>query len=198
MKTRILTAAFALLWWSWPAHADSLPPTDPLVGAWCRQGNIYKRGACSVDDRLVIHQDGYWGHEYSCDFVEVTKVGDSYETLAECSGEGEYRFLHSTFQLSRKTLRQTITFASKRIPEQEQSCHLVGDTPDGFLNLRTGPGMRYKSKIKLVPSDVVKIDAANGEWSHVSVPRLRANYKSVSGWVYSKYIEKEETGCHVP
>src|SRR5262249_13309084 len=79
-------------------------------------------------------------------------------------------------------------------------------TPDGFLSLRDGPGMRFKVLEKLRQGDVLYIDTVEcstisgtmvcgnpKEWTHVNtVPRLdgpiREAKKFTQGWVANKYI----------
>ena len=68
-------------------------------------------------------------------------------------------------------------------------CVLVQDTPDGYLNLREGPGMNFKVKAKLVPHhDILKANAKNKEWTRVTTGETGS--QEVSGWVYSKYVDK--------
>jgi len=67
----------------------------------------------------------------------------------------------------------------------ETFCVSVKETPTGFLNLREGPGMKFKVKAKLNIGDYLEADAQNKEWT-----RVTDKTGGVSGWVYSRYIDK--------
>jgi len=56
--------------------------------------------------------------------------------------------------------------------------------PDGFLNLRAGPGMRYDVRAKLVTGDELRVNDQDDEWLHVVVPRL----PGINGWVHTSYV----------
>jgi hypothetical protein len=101
----------------------------------------------------------------------------------------------------------SITPSSKMARATADGCAVVLKTPDGFLNLRDGPGMRFKVLEKLRRGDVLYIDTVEcstisgtvvcgnpKEWTHVNtVPRLdgpiREAKKCTQGWVASKYIQ---------
>ena len=101
----------------------------------------------------------------------------------------------------------SITPSSKIAKATADGCAVVLKTPDGFLSLRDGPGMRFKVLEKLRQGDVLYIDtvecsAISGtmvcgnpkEWTHVNtVPRLDGPIeeakKFTQGWVASKYIQ---------
>lgn len=83
-------------------------------------------------------------------------------------------------------------------------CAVVGKTPDGFLNVRVGPGVAYGVIARLLPSDFVYVDTGSCKaglcdearnWQFVEgVPRLDGNKEPLSqGWVHSKYIK--QVGC---
>lgn len=53
-----------------------------------------------------------------------------------------------------------------------------------MLNLRTGAGTQYNILEVLNNGDKVKVNAAQNEWSHITVQK-----SNCSGWVASKYLE---------
>ncbi|TGD93415.1 hypothetical protein [Methylobacterium nonmethylotrophicum] len=83
------------------------------------------------------------------------------------------------------------------------SCAEVRRTPDGFLNLRIGPGAGFEAVLKLFPGDQLWVDTATcetrrgiaacdptGTWWHVvSVRRLDAGTKSYTrGWAHRRFL----------
>ena len=98
-----------------------------------------------------------------------------------------------------------ITPSSKIANATADGCAVVLKTPDGFLSLRDGPGMRFLEKLPqgdVLYIDTVECSTISGtmvcgnpkEWTHVnSVPRLdgpiREAKKFTQGWVASKYIQ---------
>jgi SH3 domain-containing protein len=200
LKRLLLTGVAALLM-ATSAHADvSLSPTDPLIGGWCETNNskLLKRGSCSS---LVVEQSGYSGEENSCMFLEIKRIRNGIEAYSECSAESlvqNYYFETTVFQIVDKRLKvqDLTTYPAKK--QKETSCVSVLPTPDGYLNLREGPGMEFKVKAKLTIGEYLKIDASSGEWIHtINAVERQSAAGIVSGWVYSKYV-KEIESCHVP
>jgi hypothetical protein len=81
----------------------------------------------------------------------------------------------------------------------EIGCAVVLKTPDGFVNLREGPGTQYKVIAKLYPGDFIYVgtelcDAGRctderHSWGHVvEIPRLK-NLGANIGWVNSSFIQ---------
>ena len=58
--------------------------------------------------------------------------------------------------------------SSGLIPMGETFCVSVKETPTGFLNLREGPGMKFKVKAKLNIGDYLEANAQNKEWTRVT------------------------------
>jgi hypothetical protein len=177
-----------------PATAQTkLPNNDPLIGSWCNKSGQYKRGSCFdvPDGYLTISQDGYGGHEVSCTFLEVKRIPDGVEAYSECLAGSLYQFDRVTLQISGKQLRYKDIATTHTAEQTETFCVSVQETPDGYLNLREGPGMKFKAKAKLVFGDYLEADAKNKEWTHVtSVTRMEKGGRKVDGWVYSKYVQK--------
>ena len=86
-------------------------------------------------------------------------------------------------------------------------CAVVLKTPDGFLALREGPGMRFKAKARLRQGDVLFADTRTCvidhpdicdekmEWTYVNyVPRLDGRLKEAKhftqGWVARKFTQE--------
>jgi len=83
-----------------------------------------------------------------------------------------------------------------------QVCAVVLKTSDGFLALRSGPGVSYPMKRKLKRGDKVVMmeigDEAVRRAEHdtwVSVFPLDSDIHDLSGWVRSKYIQVYNTSC---
>jgi hypothetical protein len=192
--------AIALLMATSGAHADAtLRPTDPLIGGWCEveHSALLKRGSC---DNLVIEQSSYSGVEETCAFLEIKRIRDGIEAHVECSNDGvlpyAYRFAKVTFQIVGNRLKSRELATHSAI--KQASCVTVQPTPDGYLNLRDGPGMTFKVKAKLIIGEHLEVDARTDEWTHTTnVAERRGDAGKVSGWVYSKYV-KETESCHVP
>jgi hypothetical protein len=180
------------------AHAidKTLPPTDPLIGSWCSKKadskkagyTIYTRGPCYDD--LTISRDGYSRHggtSAACEFLEVKRIPNGIEAHSECSYEEQvaYFFEKVTFQVFGNQLRERVIASSGHIEMGETFCVSVKATPDGFLNLREGPGMKFRVKAKLNIGDHLEANAPYKEWT-----RVFDKTNGVSGWVYSRYIEK--------
>jgi hypothetical protein len=79
-------------------------------------------------------------------------------------------------------------------------CALVLKTPDGFLNVRKGPGIQYPSIAKVTPGDFLYVDdrsacsearnsrcTDNENWIHVIGRPKRP--LALDGWVSMKFVE---------
>jgi uncharacterized protein YraI len=79
-------------------------------------------------------------------------------------------------------------------------CAVVLKTPDGFLNVRKGPGIQYPTIAKANPGDFLYVDdrsacsqektsdcADNGKWIHVTGMPKRP--LTLDGWVSLKFVE---------
>ena len=86
-------------------------------------------------------------------------------------------------------------------------CARVLPTPDGFLALRSGPGLRFTQSGRLIPGDKLWVTDMtcqrigrptvcdeSGRWMHVSsVRRLdEARSATTEGWVSRRYLEMQE------
>jgi cell division ATPase FtsA len=58
----------------------------------------------------------------------------------------------------------------------------VGETPTGWLNVRSGPGVTFDVLTRVVPGDRLSLLAREGEWAEVMLP------DGESGWVSGEYI----------
>jgi hypothetical protein len=200
MKKVLLAGVTVLFLATGTAHADvTLSPTDPLIGGWCdvKNSKLFKRGSCD----FIIEQSSFSGVEETCTFLEIKRVRNGIEAYSECSNDGvlpyDYRYVKATFQIfgSRLKYQELATHSAKK---HEASCVSVKPTPDGYLNLREGPGMGFKIKAKLTIGEHLVIDAKTDEWTHTTnVAERRSSAGMVSGWVYSKYVE-EAASCHTP
>ena len=176
----------------------TLSPTDPLIGGWCEVKNstLLKRGSCD----FIIEQWSYSGVEETCTFLEIKRIRNGIEAYSECSGDSlpNYQVVKATLQIfgNRLKYQELAKYSAKK--QEQESCVSVQPTPDGYLNLREGPGMRFKVKAKLNIGEHLVIDAKTEEWAHTTnVAERRSSAGKVSGWVYSKYVE-EASSCHVP
>lgn len=59
----------------------------------------------------------------------------------------------------------------------------VKQTHDGFLNLRTGPGVQFDIVQQMYPGDAVDVKEVKGTWARVRHQDGRA------GWTSTKYLE---------
>jgi hypothetical protein len=73
----------------------------------------------------------------------------------------------------------------------------VIDTPDGFLNLRAGPGTEYPVIRKLLPDDFLELDTGECDWDglcdHSGTWKfiVSINYKVIAkGWVNSAFLRQ--------
>ena len=60
----------------------------------------------------------------------------------------------------------------------------VLQTPDGYLNLREGPGTEHAVKQRIYPGQFVSLQWREGNWLRVQTVADRT-----LGWVHSRYIE---------
>lgn len=190
---KLMIATVATVMIATTAHAtDSLPLTDALVGHWCRvDDGVYKRGVWTCDGNLLVTQEGYTddGDDF-CEFTEVERLPSKDGYAVKCSAtnkgqrEAELRIVGGALHYRRFSVE----------------CGRVGEAmSDGFLNLRTGPGMQYAVRARLVTSDALWVGRSANEWTRVSVPRFRANGKDFTGWVGSRYVtDIGQTSCHTP
>jgi hypothetical protein len=201
MKAAIIAGSVVLSLATGIAHADvTLSPTDPLIGGWCAVANstLLKRGSCD----FIIEQSGYSGVETTCTFLEIKRIRNGIEAYSECASDSvlpdHYQFEKTIFQIfgNRLKFQDLATHSAKK--QEGASCVSVRPTPDGYLNLREGPGIGFKVKAKLNIGEHLEVDAKTDEWTHTTnVAERRSAAGKVSGWVYSKYVE-EAGSCHVP
>jgi hypothetical protein len=191
MTTKFLIALATTVALAGPAHADTLPLADPLVGHWCRiKDGVYKRGDWSCKDNLLITQNDYsYGGDrdnHACRFTNITHLkSGGYLIKSICVGDADDK-------IELRIVGDTLRFREFNIFMEE--CAVVSDNmSDGFLNLRAGPTTTHPVKARLVTGDKLKVDgkeSENGRWIKVSVPRL-ANIK---GWVHDDHIKSCSPG----
>jgi hypothetical protein len=177
MKRIATIGIAALLLATGTAHADAtLPLTDPLIGHWCRADDgVYKRGIWTCDGNLLVTQEGYSKTDDHCEFADVKRLSSKDGYAVKCESDSK-----------RVELRIIDGELHYRDPDMV-GCSSVGERmPDGFLNLRTGPGTRYAVKARLVTGDILRI------------PRFRANGENFTGWVSSRYVVDNGGSCHTP
>ena len=63
---------------------------------------------------------------------------------------------------------------------------IITEIPDGYLNLRAGPGTQHEIIHRLHPGDRVEMVDAKGNWRFVALE------SGMRGWAYSVYMEDEE------
>jgi hypothetical protein len=78
------------------------------------------------------------------------------------------------------------------------NCAIVLRTPDGFLALREGPGVKHKMIRKLHHAEILAITAGaeDDKWLQVdyastdygSTDKVSSNSTILSGWVFAKYL----------
>jgi len=142
-------------------------------------------------------RSGSGGVDTSCTFTEIKKIPNGIEAIEFCTlgDNGVVWVEKSTYQIIGRRLRIKQIFTSEKA-KNETGCVTVGPTPDGFLNLRVGPGMMFTVKAKLNMGDLLRIDAKNDEWTHVTGV-VEDSWVKTDGWVYTKYV-KEGASCHFP
>jgi hypothetical protein len=208
MNTRaLITGVAALFLATGTAHAGVLlSPTDPLIGSWCeiKDSKLLKRGPkCDT----IITKSGYNGVEDSCAFVEIKRIPNGIEALSDCISEDVhlwgFHYENVRFQIIGKRLKietlKTYSFKTTQIDTGDthrSMCVEVQPTPNGYLNVRQGPGMNFKPIAKLVPGQRILVDFQTDEWTHM---RSICNEKGdLDGWVYTKYVtEKPESKCDI-
>jgi len=198
----LLAGVAALFLATGTAHSEpALPPTDPLIGSWCEQGDLhnrtYKRGSC---DALTITKNGSGGVEESCTFINLKRIPNGVEALELCNLDGEMRVEKSIYQIIHGRLQIKIIFSTKEakpLGDGVSGCASVSSPPDGFLNLRMGPGLAFKVKAKLNVGDLIRVDARNDEWTHVTAVVEDNSWNKTDGWVYTKYVDSN-VSCHFP
>ena len=62
----------------------------------------------------------------------------------------------------------------------------ITEMPDGYLNLRVGPGTQHEIIQRLHPGDGVEMVDATGNWRHVELEN------GMRGWACSVYMEDED------
>src|SRR5262245_11645710 len=178
MKKLFLTgvAVLAVLTAS-AAHADTtLSPTHPLIGNWCetKDSKLLRREAqCDT----VITKDGYGGVEDSCTFLEIKRIRNGIEAFSRCTADSLDKpiyYENVRFQIIGKRLKFEIlkkyNFKTARIDTRDthrSMCVVVQPTPDGYLNVRQGPGMNFEPIAKLVPGQRILVDVRTDEWTHL-------------------------------
>jgi hypothetical protein len=194
----LLAGVAALLMATSAAHADmTLPPTDPLIGGWCdvEGATLFKRGSCD----FTIEQSGYSGVEETCIFFKIRRIRNGIEAFSECIGDSidnRFRYEKVTFRIIGGKRLKIDTIAARKVRTVDTGdaditfCLRVQPTPDGYLSLRQGPGMNFKVKAKLLPGQRILVDYQTDEWIHMR--RVCDSAEQVSGWVYSKYVEKQD------
>ena len=190
----------AFAWQTYAHAATTLPLTDSLIGHWCLDYDddanaegptyTYKRGVWDCKGNLAITHSGYtfYGrHEYTCSFTRVTPLaGQYYIARAECeSDRNDSKEVETVkFQIVGDALKYTDTTSG---------CSVVGhDMPDGFLNLRKGPSVRYDVKARLITGDVLASINGDRRGKWVRVKALRVG---VTGWLDEKYIDASNKDC---
>ena len=197
MKKLLLTSIAALFLATGTAHADAtLSPTHPLIGNWCETegSTLLKRGPeCDT----AITKNGYGGVDSDCTFLEIKPIRNGIEASSRCSMDTTDRALyyeHVRVQIVGKRLKfETLTDYTFKATQIETGdthrsmCVAVQPTPDGYLNVRQGPGMNFKPIAKLVPGQRISVDVQTDEWTHLT--RICDEKEDLDGWVYNKYVK---------
>ena len=147
----------------------ALSPTDPLIGSWCgvNDSTILKRGSGPTCETTAISKEGYGGEEHSCTFLEIKRKPGGIEAFSKCSvvDSAPLYYERMKFQIVKGRLKIEVIkqyeFKVKQIDTgdtHDHECVEVQPTPDGFLNLRQGPGMDFKVIAKLLPYQRISVD----------------------------------------
>ncbi len=73
--------------------------------------------------------------------------------------------------------------ASAKEPLVVETYVRITDTPTGFLNVRTGPGVNFEKAGTVLPEARYRVLAEEGDWIHIEIN----NADIVSGWVLAEY-----------
>jgi hypothetical protein len=171
-----------------PPPEAALPLADPVVGHWCPiKAGVYQRGTWDCKGNLLIKQDEYATEENDCIYSNIKRLPsrDGYTIRTKCMGD-----IHQKMEL--RIVNRTLRYNVIAIPTV---CGKVGDNmSDGFLNLRSGPGMQYAVTAKLVTYNTVDIGETVNGWTYISMRRPGRNNENeeINGWVGSKYLVR---GC---
>jgi hypothetical protein len=72
------------------------------------------------------------------------------------------------------------------------TCTVVAWTPDGFLSLRTGPGVHFPEIMRLASGTIIAIDDLQGDparrWVHVTGVIVDGRLVPAEGWVNQRYL----------
>jgi uncharacterized protein YraI len=72
------------------------------------------------------------------------------------------------------------------------TCTVVAQTSDGFLSLRTGPGVHFPEIMRIASGTVIGIDDPphdpSGRWVHVFGVYEGGRLVPVDGWVNQRYL----------
>lgn len=167
-----------------------LPLADPLIGHWCRikqkvyRGDLYQyqRGPWDCAENLAVRSEGIDDFASDngpdrCKFTRVRPERGGYAINGNCDKTG-------TFQAFLKIVANGQLYYYYN----DRRCAVVkGNMPDGFLNLRAGPGTRYPVRAKLITGDGIEVrkETRNGYWARVTVPYLH----DIDGWVSTEFIK---------
>src|SRR5262249_55037083 len=150
LTTKMLSVSIALSITSAAYATDILPLADPLVGHWCPIKNgtdrVYKRGVWECEGNLLIRQDSYATDENSCRFSDVRRLPNGYTVRVNCAEERTERRMRFRIVGGLLYLLTLDNLTTGR------TCTTVvhDNMPDGFLNLRAGPGTQHVVKARLV------------------------------------------------
>src|SRR5262249_28742074 len=135
--------------------------------------------------------------EDSCTFLEIKHIRNGIEALSTCSADSLDKPLYYEnvrVQIIGKRLKIAIlkeyNLKTTQIDTRDthrSMCVEVQPTPDGYLNVRQGPGMNFKPIAKLVPGQRILVDMQTDEWTHLR--RICDEKEDLDGWVYNKYVK---------
>src|SRR5262249_43544740 len=117
-------------------------------------------------------------------FTSIKKISNGIDALMLCNDDNGSSFERWTFQIINGRLHAKTIVAKETTPDKDASgCVQVKTTPNGYLNLREGPGMAFKVKAKLVYTTMLRVDVKNDEWTHVAGV-VEGSWVETDGWVY--------------